>query len=88
MNVIEDELHFLLTCPQYMEIKQDMFTVINQLCQYFPDMTDNHKCIYLLTADDSKIRAFAKCCIDGFLKRNSSTTTDGTSQMANTQTYE
>jgi hypothetical protein len=86
MNLIEDEQHFLLTCPQYMEIRQDMFTVINQFCQYFPAMTDTHKLIYLLTAEDSTIRAVAKCCHDGFQQRNSSTTTDGTSQMANTQT--
>ena len=44
---IEDEFHFLMSCPNYTELRVNIFTKISSVYDYFNDMEDIEKFIFL-----------------------------------------
>jgi hypothetical protein len=48
-NQTEDELHFIINCPLYIDNREIMFNNIGELCLKFKDLPNEAKCIWLFT---------------------------------------
>jgi exonuclease III len=58
LNSIEDECHFLITCPLYENERQILFTEVRLICRSFDNIpTDKQKFIYLMTQEDNGLLA-------------------------------
>lgn len=63
LNCVEDECHFLVTCPLYNSAREKLLAEVLLICKSFHDIpTEKQKFIYLLTQEDesllSKLAAF------------------------------
>lgn len=50
----EDELHFLIRCPSYSRIREEVFSKLREFTS-FADMNDKQKFIYLLGSNDTEV---------------------------------
>lgn len=55
LNICEDEIHFLLQCPNYTELRSELFTFCMSRNKYFRLYDDMQKFIWLLSSDDLEI---------------------------------
>jgi len=53
MSVVEDEVHFVLECPQYSDLRADLKHILNKTNIQLLDT--NNKFIWLLTNEDKDI---------------------------------
>ena len=64
-NQTEDELHFIINCPLYIDNREIMFNNIGELCPKFKDLPNEAKCIWLFTNEDiSVLELLGKYIID------------------------
>ena len=64
-NQTEDELHFIINCPLYINNREIMFNNIGELCQKFKDLPNEAKFIWLFTNEDiSVLKLLGKYIID------------------------
>ena len=56
-NAIEDEIHFAISCPAYVDLREKLFTQIRPLNQHFSSYNDEQKFIWLLSAESPNIIA-------------------------------
>jgi hypothetical protein len=47
INQTEDELHFIINCPLYIDNREIMFNNIGELCPKFKDLPNEAKFIWL-----------------------------------------
>ena len=55
LNQIEDELHFLLVCPLYKDLRDNMLTQISKCYEYFTNLPQRDKLIWLLSNPNENI---------------------------------
>jgi hypothetical protein len=55
LNVIEDEIHFLSTCPKYTGYREVLFAEANKYCVNFRYLNDEAKFIWLMSAENKNI---------------------------------
>jgi hypothetical protein len=86
--VVEDELHFLLVCPEYADMRCELYNCVDKTCQYFSTMSDVNRLLFLLTAENAVIKAVAKYCHMAFSWRLSPAPSSNATiiQITNTQT--
>ena len=53
-NETEDELHFIINCPFYIDNREIMFNNIGELCPKFKNLPNEAKFIQLLTNEDCR----------------------------------
>ena len=69
-NYVEDEKHFLLHCNGYVNIRNELHSLISQTDSHFANLSDNDKIIYLLKLDNDNTSQFiTKCTYLMFQKR-------------------
>ena len=51
----EDEYHFIMTCPKYTDLRQNLFVAIDKLYPSFNRIDKNTKFIWLMANADEKI---------------------------------
>jgi hypothetical protein len=52
---IEDEFHFLITCPRYRENRNDLYASVQQIFQQFLQLSDYEKFIWLMSSKHTGI---------------------------------
>jgi hypothetical protein len=52
-NQTEDELHFIINCPLYIDNREIMFNNIGELCPKFRYLPNEAKCIWNTTYDNN-----------------------------------
>lgn len=52
LNAIENELHFLCTCPQYAELRQGLYNYVSMVCPEFNVFSTIEKFKFLLSNDN------------------------------------
>ena len=52
---IEDEFHFLITCPQYIAEHEILFLYVAKYCISFKNLSDQNKFLWLMTTEDTNI---------------------------------
>ena len=65
---IETETHFLLHCDFYTDIRRDLYSKANQVCEYFSYMNDTERMIFLMN-DTHIINHVAKSLHTMFSRR-------------------
>ena len=60
-NVVEDETHLMVICPQYNSVRNELFQKASSLYENFINMPDQRKCSVLFSAKDL-VRVCAKTC--------------------------
>jgi len=60
-NVVEDETHVMVICPQYNSVRNELFQKASSLYENFINMPDQRKCSVLFSAKDL-VRVCAKTC--------------------------
>ena len=69
-NYVEDEQHFLLHCNGYVNIRNDLHSLISQTDSHFANLSDYDKMMYLLKLDnDNTCKIIAKYTYLMFQKR-------------------
>ena len=69
-NYVEDEQHFLLHCSGYVNIRNDLHSLISQTNAHFASLSDYDKIMYLLKLDnDNTSQNIAKYTYLMFQKR-------------------
>jgi hypothetical protein len=64
-NQTEDELHFIINCPLYIDNREIMFNNIGELCPKYKDLPNEAKFIWLFTNEDiSVLKLLGKYIID------------------------
>ena len=67
---IEDEQHFLLSCPSFSELRTDLLTTANQEIGDFTNMDNTRKFTQILTTNNSRLlHELAKFIHLSFMKR-------------------
>ena len=46
-----DEIHAILNCPHFNDIRNRVFVKINHMVPHFNDLDDNNKLFYMLTCE-------------------------------------
>jgi len=60
---VEDEMHVLVRCPLYDDVRQELFNVFNAQYTYFNDMSDVEKTCFILANDNVRnVLVCAKYC--------------------------
>ena len=83
-KIVEDETHFLISCPIYHEERQTLITQVSSLYPQFLDMDEQHAFLFLITNEDPNILTWTgKFIYSAFVKRRSlnidmTESTDGT----------
>ena len=54
-NNIEDESHFVLKCPLYVNERNSMYHNIIKECKSFGNMSDQNKFVYLMTSENDNV---------------------------------
>jgi hypothetical protein len=54
-NQTEDELHFIINCPLYIDNREIMFNNIGELCPKFKDLPNEAKFICLFTNENISV---------------------------------
>ena len=63
MDVVEDEIHFMLECPAYKTSREPLFTAAVKSCRNFNMMNNFNKYFWLLNCENDKIiQELAKLC--------------------------
>ena len=75
-KIVENETHFLISCPIYHEERQTLITQVSSLCLYwYPqslDMDEQHAFLFLITNEDPNILTWTgKFIYSAFVKRRS-----------------
>ena len=65
-NVVEDEIHFMLTCKMYEKQREILFKEVLLTCPNFNALDDNQKCVYLMSSEGLIIREVARFCFSSF----------------------
>ena len=60
-NVVEDEIHVLLHCPLYTELRNELFSIAEQILNGFQSLNNSIKVSFILS-DPSIIKISAKTC--------------------------
>ena len=70
-GVVEDEVHFALSCPLYNGLRTELFAKINSQNINFKLLNDNQKFIWLMSCEDTIVlNAFAKYLLDCYELRS------------------
>lgn len=69
-NVVEDETHVLLHCPLYTELRNELFSIAEQILNGFQSLNDSAKVSFILS-DPSIVKISAKTCYLILNKRRS-----------------
>jgi exonuclease III len=68
---VEDEVHFLITCPAYEDSRKSLFTLATRECTGFNDLSSEMKFIWLMSTEQTEvIRAMANFLNVNFKLRN------------------
>ena len=70
-GVVEDEVHFLTQCTQYIQERKILFEYVAQYSHNFNTISDTDKMCFLLSAEGNIIRAVGKYCHSAFDARQS-----------------
>lgn len=71
LNVVEDELHFLVECPAYIHARERLFAIAQNSCANFNSLNNKSQLVWLLSAEtENVIRATAEFLRDSFSQRN------------------
>jgi hypothetical protein len=54
-NVVEDETHFLVTCPNYLDQRELLYGIVRKRCVNFDTLHDEAKFIWIMSAEDVDI---------------------------------
>jgi hypothetical protein len=67
---IENEMHFLVKCNNFIHERSQLYAVANRECNNFSLLTDTDKAIWLMTSESAQvINALAKYTLRGFRTR-------------------
>ena len=70
-DVTEDEIHFLLNCVEYGNVRDDFYAKVENKCVGFSSLNDNEKYSFLMTNRDPYILVWlGKFLYQFFIKRN------------------
>ena len=70
-DVTEDEMHFLLNCVEYGNMRDDFYAKVDNRCVGFSSLNDNEKYSFLMTNTDPYILVWlGKFVHQIFIKRN------------------
>ena len=70
-DVTEDEIHFLLNCLEYGNMRDDFYTKVENSCVGVGSLNDNEKYSFLMTNTDPYILVWlGKFIYHFFIKRN------------------
>ena len=71
-KAVEDEVHFLITCPFYDYSRNGLFTLASRECKNFDALSPSMKFIWLMSAEQTDIiKAVANFLTENFHRRNS-----------------
>ena len=72
-NAMEDEIHFLITCPFYHNLRAHLFNAIIKYFPSFSNLTTEHKFIWLMSNEDEYVISVCSQFIyNAFQKRSNS----------------
>ena len=60
-NIVEDEIHVVLNCPQYNIVREELFLKAASINNSFSDMSEQNKLSFLFSTKDL-VRVCAKTC--------------------------
>ena len=63
---VEDEMHFLITCTNFVGERQELFDIISKTCHNFINLNNNEKFFWLMTCEDKAV--LHNLC--SFIKKN------------------
>ena len=70
-RVVEDEIHFLISCPLYHDERRALFNTVISKCPQFSLMREQESFVFLLTSEDADILTWTgKFIYNAFKKRN------------------
>ena len=55
-NLVEDQVHFLVICPTYTHLRNDLSDLCTKLNPNFPHYTDLQKFVFILTNEHMTIK--------------------------------
>ena len=68
---VEDEFHFLIRCPLYKSLRENLYEAAYLSCNNFPNLDEMAKFIYLLSCESDLIAKVAEFCFRAFHLRDS-----------------
>ena len=70
-NEVEDECHFILSCPLYNDLRSEMFTVVRLHCPNLDQnlTSDISKLVYLFNSEGRIAKAVGQYCHSAFNRR-------------------
>jgi hypothetical protein len=71
LNEVEDEFHFIIKCPFYAALRQQIFMEITLECPNFHHQQDQHKFQYLLSSGGNVAKKISKFIHESTMKRES-----------------
>ena len=54
-TAIEDEAHFLISCPKYQAARQTLFSHVHTICPNYTSLNDKDKFIWIMSAENKSI---------------------------------
>ena len=54
-NIVEDEIHFLLTCKKYNSLRSEMFNTVNNFVYGLSNLDSQTQFVRLLTSDQEEV---------------------------------
>ena len=67
---VEDEFHFLIRCPLYKALRENLYTAADLSCKNFLKLDEKAKFIYLLSCENDLIAKVAEFCYHAFCRRD------------------
>ena len=59
-NIIENEIHFVISCPKYKILREPLFSNLNEQIKNFSTLSDKQKFICILTNPNEKVGRFVR----------------------------
>lgn len=70
LSITEDEIHFLMNCPNYTSMRKSLFNIAQELCEHFKELTTENKFIWIMSNENEKlIHALGLYLRNAFAKR-------------------